>query len=466
MSIANLLLFHKDKVIHIIGIGGIGMSAIAKVLYSFGYKVQGSDMSINQNVQALQKFGMQVFSPQHEGNVHNVSLVIRSTAIGDDNIEVVGARKNNILVISRAEILTELLKFRHTIAISGTHGKTTTTSMVGSVLEAADYDPTVISGGIMNLYNDNVRLGRGDWNVVEADESDGTFTSIGKSIGIVTNIELDHIDYYKTYNNMLTYFREFMSSIPFYGFLIACIDSPEVANIISNNPKIITYGVENEIADVRAVNVQYNGSQSSFDIVTHLGESSQNKISDFIINVPGVYNVYNAVAAIALAIKLNIDVEKIKVGLQKYSGVKRRFSFIGKFNGADVIDDYAHHPTEIVASIEAAKQLCTAEEKVIAVIQPHRFTRVESLFGEYKDIALHCDNLIFLDVYAAGEKPIINCSSKDIVMNIDKQDRDIRYLDESHKLAQELLKIINRGDKILMMGAGDITKYAHELASF
>ncbi|MBQ4875556.1 MAG: UDP-N-acetylmuramate--L-alanine ligase [Rickettsiaceae bacterium H1] len=457
----NRLLLNKHIVIHIVGIGGIGMSAIAKLLHNIGYVVQGSDFSDSCNVRSLCKSGIRIFSSHDKSNIIGASLLVRSSAVLDDNLEVEAAKESNILVISRGEILMELLKLqKYVVAISGTHGKTTTTAMLGSIFESAEYDPTIINGGIMNLYNDNVRLGNGSWSVVEADESDGTFTLLEKHVSVVTNIEIDHIDYYKSYENLLNHFKRFIAKIPSDGFAVACEKSYKMLSISSKN--IITYGLK-KTADVYASDIWYYGNGMRFDVLTS-SRLSGVTISDVVINSPGEHNISNALASVAVAVKLGIHEEKIKLGLNRYKGVKRRFSMIGKFCDAEIIDDYAHHPTEIIETIKAARNLCVKGEKVIAIVQPHRFTRVKALFDQYVDILSFCSHIIFLPVFAAGEKIIHGCNSKDILASRRKtSEQPIRYVEDFDELKSELQKEVSKGDKILFMGAGDITNYAYKL---
>ena len=453
MPINNPLLLDKHKIIHIIGIGGLGMSAIAKLLFSLGYQVQGSDQL---NADNLGKLNIKIFLSHHESNIEGVDLIIKSSAIPEKNIELTSAIKRNIPIITRKEILAELIKYKHTIAISGTHGKTTTTSILGVILDTAQYDPTIISGGIMNLYQDNVRIGNGNWNVVEADESDGTFLALQKSISIVTNIEMDHIEYYHSDENLFNHFDRFISSIPFYGYSILCKDNINIDKISLPSKQIITYGIKEDELDLRIINIVHDNMKTTFDIVTSKKLGALH-ISNIIINVPGIHNVYNASAAICAALKLGVSPSHIRQGLNKYSGVKQRFSIVGQFNYADVIEDYAHHPTAIIATINAAKKLLTMNNKIIAVIQPHRYSRVKKFFNEYINIIFHCDYLIFLDVFAAGEKKIENYNSKSLVAAMQSKGiKYIRYIKNIQDLPEILANITNENDQILLMSAGKI----------
>lgn len=459
----GVLLLAKDKTIHIVGIGGIGMSAIAKILHHKGYTVQGSDLSMSDNAYKLRELGVAVFSSHDACNINGVSIIVKSTAILDDNIELKAARANNLIIISRAEILTELLRWKHTIAISGTHGKTTVTSILGAMLDYVGYYPTIITGGIMNLYNDNVKLGSGDWNIVEADESDGTFVSLQKSICVVTNIEGDHLDYYKSYENLLCYFNRFVEQIPFYGSVIISVESAEVLNV--NNSNVVTYAVSNYTADVYAINIRTENDATVFDIETS-DKFDNAKIANITINAFGKHNVSNAVAAIGVALELSVPLDKIKSGLFNYSGVLRRFSYIGNFNGAKVIDDYAHHPTEITVTINTARHLCASDHKVVAIIEPHRFSRVQALFREYVEVMSCCEYVILLPIYSSGEKMINGqFTSMDILLESRKKIQN-KYLELSYgkdDLRNKLSSMVGKGDVVLFMGAGDITNYAHAL---
>ncbi len=462
----NLLaLINRGHIFHIVGVGGFGMSAIAQLMYSMGCRVQGSDHYYDsQNVRNLIRLGVRVFNGHSALNIERASFVIRSNAVPDNNVEICEALNKGIPIISRSQILSELLlNTQNSIAVSGTHGKTTTTSMLGAILDLGGCEPTVLSGGIMNLYNDNVKLGEGKWYVVEADESDGTFTKLHKLIAVVTNIELDHIEYYKSYENLLAHFKRFVATIPEHGFAVVC---EKVYGVLDfpGRERILTFGIDCDDADVRAKNIVRSKGGVKFDLVT-----SPNLLSlhtSMSINVPGDHNVCNALAAIAVAIKVGVPVESIKRGLQNYAGVKRRFSFVGKFRGADLVDDYAHHPTAIIETIKAGRDLCKEGKKVIAVIQLHRYSRLKVLFDEYINIPSYCSYVFFLPVYGAGEKPIRGVDSQSLALASKEKHQGafVGFVKDINELKVELAKIAREGDMVISMGAGDITNYINEIS--
>ncbi len=450
MPIDKPLLLSRNTLIHIIGICGLGMSAIAKLLLYQGYRVQGSDQLPSDNIDH-QKF--KIFTVHSPNNIRNADLIIKSTAILDNNVELLAAKDSNIPIFTRKEILAELVKHKQTIAISGTHGKTTTTSMLGTILDSADYDPTIISGGIMNLYNDNIRVGKGNWNIVEADESDGTFLALQKSIAIVTNTDIDHLDYYKSYYNLINHFQEFISEVPFNGCSIVCQDQADKR--LLENKRVITYGINNKKVDLQLSNIRQKGMQVMFDVTTSTKLESRD-ISNVIINSPGIHNIYNAGAAICAAIKLGITTPQIIEGLRKFQGVQKRFSFVGKFKKmADVILDYAHHPTAIIAAINTAKMICRRPNKVITIIQPHRYSRLRELFSSYVNIADHCDHIILLNVCSAGEKKTDNYDSEKLYQEMKKKsEKYIEYLSNFNDLPTVIGKITVKNDTLLIVSAG------------
>lgn len=461
----NFNLQAMKKPIHIIGIGGIGMSAIAKILHHMGYSVQGSDLSENHNVHRLHKIGIKVINSHHKSNITNISLVIKSSAIKDDNTEIIQAKSLNIPIISRAEILKEIIKFKTTIAVSGTHGKSTTTAMLGTIVAAAQLDPTIICGGIMNQYQDNVKIGNGNINIVEADESDGTFIALDKVGCIVTNIELDHIDFFHSYEDLIYKFNKFINSISSHGFAIINHDIIKICQII-NYDQCLTFSTQSNDADIRASNIKYhNNNTTTFNVSTSEKFDKLN-INNITINVSGEHNVSNALAAIGASLKLGAKPEAIKLGLSNYKGLQRRFSIIGKFNNAHVIDDYAHHPTEIVASIQSAQKLCSGTEKVIAIIQPHRYSRVRYFYNEYLKLPNYCNHMIFLPVFPAGEKCIEGYTSNNIVIKSKSKFKNqfIEHTENLNELTSLIEKLIDKGDKLLFMGAGNITNYAHYIS--
>ncbi|MEO0635714.1 MAG: UDP-N-acetylmuramate--L-alanine ligase, partial [Pseudomonadota bacterium] len=369
--------------IHFVGIGGIGMSGIAEVLHNLGYKVQGSDMAESANVERLRAKGIPVAVGQKSENLGDAEVVVVSTAIKADNPELIAARERLLPVVRRAEMLAELMRFRRAVAVGGTHGKTTTTSMVGALLEAGSLDPTIINGGIINAIGTNARMGEGDWMVVEADESDGTFLKLPADVAIVTNIDPEHLDHYGSFDAVKEAFETFIKNVPFYGFGVVCLDHSEVQNLVANvsDRKLITYGA-NPQGDVRFTNVRNEGAVSIFDLTIRDRMGGEERLeTDIRLPMPGLHNISNATAAIAVALELGVSVEDIRKGLDGFSGVKRRFTPVGSYDGAEIFDDYAHHPVEIKAVLAAARGAC--QGRVIAVHQPHRFSRLDDLFSDF-----------------------------------------------------------------------------------
>lgn len=450
--------------VHFIGIGGIGMSGIAEVLHNLGYKVQGSDQSDSANVQRLRDKGIEVFIGHSAANLGTAEVLVISTAIKQDNPELVAAREKLLPVVRRAEMLAELMRFRNSIAIGGTHGKTTTTSMVATLLEAGGLDPTVINGGIINAYGTNARMGEGKWMVVEADESDGTFLKLPAEIAVVTNIDPEHLDHYGDFDAVRAAFAQFVENVPFYGFGVMCLDHPEVQALASriSDRRVVTYG-ENPQADVRFINLRQKGSLSVFDLEIRDRKSSNVVLEkDLKLPMPGRYNVSNATAAITIALELGLTIEQIKEGLAKFAGVKRRFTHMGTWNGMDIFDDYGHHPVEISAVLGAARDAC--DGRVIAVVQPHRYSRLESLFDEFSSCFNDADIVILAPVFAAGEDPIEGADSAALVSRLKTGGhRDVRLIDGPADLAPLIRTIGQKGDFLLCLGAGNITQWAAAL---
>src|SRR3978361_1363044 len=389
-----------------VGIGGIGMSGIAEVLCNLGYTVQGSDASESANVNRLRDKGIPIHIGHKADNVAGADVIVVSTAIKRDNPELMAARAQRIPVVRRAEMLAELMRLKSCVAIAGTHGKTTTTSMVAALLDAGDLDPTVINGGIINAYGTNARLGAGDWMVVEADESDGTFLKLPADVAIVTNVDPEHLDHFKTFDAVQDAFRNFVENVPFYGFAVMCIDHPVVQALVGKieDRRIITYG-ENPQADARLVDLTPMGGGSKFKVVFRNRKTdTTHEISDIMLPMPGRHNALNATSAIAVARELGISDDAIRTALAGFAGVKRRFTRVGEWNGAAIIDDYGHHPVEIAAVLKAARE--STKGQVIAVVQPHRYTRLASLFEEFCTCFNDADAVIVTDVYPAGEAPI------------------------------------------------------------
>lgn len=450
--------------IHFVGIGGIGMSGIAEILHNLGYSVQGSDISDNANVQRLRGLGIKVFVGHQGANVEDAKVVVISTAVKSDNPEVVAARAEMIPVVRRAEMLAELMRLKAAIAIGGTHGKTTTTSLVATMLDAAGLDPTVINGGIINSYGTNARLGEGDWMVVEADESDGTFVKVPSTISVVTNIDPEHLDHWKDFDQLREAFKNFVQNIPFYGFAVLCIDHPEVQALIGRvtDRRIFTFGFSPQ-ADVRAVNVRTNIGDSVFDVVIRDRVDSQERvIKDVRLPMVGDHNVSNSLAAITVALELGIPDEKIVSAFDGFTGVKRRFTKTGEVDGVTIIDDYGHHPVEIKAVLKAARQ--ATKNNVIAVVQPHRYSRLHDLFEDFCTCFNDADSVIVADVYEAGESPIEGASRDALVEGMrNRGHRHVSALEGPDKLAEVIAEKAKEGDLVVCLGAGSISAWANAL---
>jgi UDP-N-acetylmuramate--alanine ligase len=450
--------------IHFVGIGGIGMSGIAEVLANLGYTVQGSDASENANVVRLREKGVKVYLGHNAGNVDGADVVVVSTAIKRDNPELMAARSRRIPVVRRAEMLAELMRLKSCVAIAGTHGKTTTTSLVAALLDAGGFDPTVINGGIINAYGTNARLGGGDWMVVEADESDGTFLKLPADIAIVTNVDPEHLDHFKTFEAVEEAFRSFVENVPFYGFAVMCIDHPVVQSISGKieDRRIITYG-ENQEADARLVELSPTGGGSKFTVVFRDRNSgATGEIADIVLPMPGRHNALNATAAIAVAHQLGIPDDAIRKAVAGFGGVKRRFTRTGEWNGVTIIDDYGHHPVEIAAVLKAARDSYSG--RIIAVVQPHRFTRLQSLFEEFCSCFNDADVVIVAEVYPAGEAPIAGIDRDHFVGGLRAHGhREVIALQKSADLAGIIKGLALPGDLVVCLGAGNITQWAYAL---
>jgi UDP-N-acetylmuramate--alanine ligase len=450
--------------VHFVGIGGIGMSGIAEALDNLGYHVQGSDQADNTNVQRLRAKGIEVFVGHAAENIGEAEVVVVSTAIRKDNPELVAAREKHLPIVRRAEMLAELMRFSQAVAVGGTHGKTTTTSMIAALLDAGGLDPTVINGGIINAYGTNARMGGGEWMVVEADESDGSFLKLPAEIAVVTNIDPEHLDYYGTFDKVREAFRQFVENVPFYGFGVMCLDHPEVQALVSQieDRRVITYG-QNPHADVRFVNHVVDGPASIFDVVIRDRKTGAiTEIDGLRLPMPGLHNVANATAAIAVAHELQITAQDIKTGLLSFGGVKRRCTHAGSWNGVEIFDDYGHHPVEIRAVLEAARD--SALGRVIAVAQPHRYTRLSNLFNEFAACFNDADTVIVAPVYPAGEEPIEGVNSEALVARIKTGGhRDARYVSGQEEVAPLIASIAKPGDYVVFLGAGSITQWAYAL---
>ena len=451
-------------VIHFVGIGGIGMSGIAEVMHNLGYDVRGSDVSHSANVQRLRDRGIRVTIGHSPENVKGAEAVIISTAIRGNNPEVAAARARHIPVVKRADMLAELMRLKWTVSIAGTHGKTTTTTMVAALLDEASLDPTVINGGVINAYGTNARLGEGDWMVVEADESDGTFIRLPTTIAVVTNIDPEHLDHWAGFENLRDAFDTFIENTPFYGFGIVCLDHPEVQALVGRvtDRRLITYGT-NPQADVRAENIHFDDGASCYNIVFRERGKEVGRIDDVTLPMPGVHNVLNSLPAAIIAKRLGTRDGQIKSGFAKFEGVKRRFTKAGEWNGVTIIDDYGHHPVEIAAVLRAARSV--AKGKVIAVAQPHRYTRLRDLFDDFCGCMNEADIAIVTDIYAAGETPIEGASQAALVAGLEAHGhKDARALGSFDDLPELIKELAEPGDYVICLGAGDITRHANELA--
>ncbi len=450
--------------IHFVGIGGIGMSGIAEVLHTLGYSVQGSDISDGANVRRLREEGIPVAIGHDAANLGAAQVVVTSTAVKPDNPEVRAARSRLIPVVRRAEMLAELMRLRWAIAVGGTHGKTTTTSLVAAVLEEAHLDPTVINGGIINAYGTNTRLGAGDWMVVEADESDGSFLRLPATIAVVTNMDAEHLDHWGTAEAMTAGYEHFVQNIPFYGFAVLCIDHPAVQQMISrlSDRRIITYGFSPQ-ADVRAERMVPSRTGSKFDVtVTDRARNRPRMLGRFEMPMLGSHNVQNALAAIAIGTEMEIETETMHAALLAFKGVKRRFTKTGEAGGITVIDDYGHHPVEIAAVLKAARQ--AGARDVVAVVQPHRFSRLASLFAEFCTCMNDAGTVIVADVYAAGEAPIAGVDRDALVEGLrERGHRSVVALNAPEHLAEMVNAIARPGDYVVCLGAGNITQWAAAL---
>ena len=451
--------------IHFTGIGGIGMSGIAEILHDMGYEVQGSDSAENANVQRLRDKGITIMVGQQAANIANATIVVVSTAIKADNPEVMEARRRFLPVVHRAEMLGELMRLRWSVAIAGTHGKTTTTSLVATLLDAGGIDPTVINGGIITGWGSNARLGESDWMVVEADESDGSFSRLNPTVAVVTNIDPEHLDHHGDFDNLKAAFRQFVASIPFYGFATLCIDHPVVQRMMPEIPerRLITYGLSAS-ADIRATNLTTSDEGMRFDVlISRRIDAGMEMIPDVLLPMLGEHNVLNCLAAISVALEMGISDQAIRDGLKNFRGVGRRFEFKGSADGIMVIDDYGHHPVEIEAALSAARML-KPENKVIAVVQPHRYSRLQDLFADFCGCFNDADAVLVADVYAAGEAPIDGIDKDGLVAGLMAHGHPRpEALTSPETLAEQVLAIAGPGDLVICLGAGSSTSWAAEL---
>ena len=450
--------------IHFVGIGGIGMSGIAEVMHNLGYSVQGSDLAEGASVERLRKRGIEVFVGHDAANLGEAAVVVTSTAVKRDNPEVAAALDRRIPVVRRAEMLAELMRLKKTVAVAGTHGKTTTTSMIAALLDAGGVDPTVINGGIIESYGSNARLGGSEWMVVEADESDGSFLRLDGTIAVVTNIDPEHLDHYGSFDAVKTAFVEFIENVPFYGLAVLCIDHPEVQAVIGKvrDRRVLTYGLSAQ-ADLRGENIRSQDAGNMFDAVLRDRDGHERRIASIFLPMPGRHNVQNALAAIAVALEMGCEEDTIRSGFAQFGGVRRRFTRVGEVGGATVIDDYAHHQVEIRAVLAAARE--AASGRVIAVVQPHRFTRLRDLMSDFQACFNDADMVYAAPVYPAGEHPIDGVSSAALVEGMRASGhRSASEIAGPDELAAALAGVVRPGDYVVCLGAGDITKWAAGLA--
>jgi UDP-N-acetylmuramate--alanine ligase len=450
--------------IHFVGIGGIGMSGLAEVLANLGYHVQGSDVADSANVRRLRDKGIAVTVGHDARNLDGADVVVVSSAVKRDNPELLAARLQRLPVVRRAEMLAELMRLKRCIAVAGTHGKTTTTSMVAALIDAGGFDPTVINGGIINAYGTNARLGEGDWMVVEADESDGTFLRLPADIAIVTNVDPEHLDHFKTFDAVQEAFRAFVENVPFYGFAVMCTDHPVVQSLVGHieDRRIITYG-ENLQADVRLSELDHVNGESRFSVVfrDRAGETAH-EIKDLRLPMPGRHNALNATSAIAVAHDLGIGDDLIRKALAGFAGVKRRFTRTGEWNGVAIIDDYGHHPIEIAAVLRAARESTSGQ--VIAIVQPHRYSRLAALFESFCSCFNDADTVMVAHVYPAGEAPIAGADRDALVLGLRAHGhRQAIPLDAPGDIAAMVRRLARPGDMVVFLGAGSITQWAYAL---
>ncbi len=448
--------------IHFIGIGGIGMSGIAEVLMTLGYTVQGSDAKRSKITDRLESLGATVFEGQRAENIGEAGVVVISTAIKKGNPELEEARRRGLPVVRRAEMLAELMRLKSNIAIAGTHGKTTTTTMVATLLDAGNFDPTVINGGVIHAYGSNARAGAGEWMVVEADESDGSFNRLPATIAIVTNIDPEHMEHWGSFDALRAGFDNFVGNIPFYGLAVCCTDHPEVQALVGRvtDRRIVTFGF-NAQADVRALNLHYVDGVAQFDIALQ-SEGEDSMIEACSLPMPGDHNVSNALAAVAVARHLGMKKDEIRAALAAFGGVGRRFTKVAEVNGVTIIDDYGHHPVEIAAVLRAARQ--ATKGRVIAVHQPHRYTRLSHLFNDFCTCFNEADVVGIADVYAAGEDPIPGASRDDLVAGlIAHGHRHARAVTDESDLARLVREQARPGDMVVCLGAGTISTWAYGL---
>ena len=456
--------------IHFIGIGGIGMSGLAEILNNLGFDVQGSDLKENDNVKRLKKYGINIFIGHNKSNIESAAFIVISSDVKDNNIEVIEAKKQGIPIVSRAEMLAEILRFKYSVAISGSHGKTTTTSLIANMFDNANLNPTVITGGIINSKKTNAYLGEGKYLIVEADESDGTFIKIPAFIGVVTNIDPEHLNYYGDFETLKEAFVTFIHNLPFYGFAVLCVDHKTVREVAGKiqNREILTYSCLDDSADIYANNIRYTKEGIYYDVyLSKKLKCEHTKLENIFLPMFGDHNVLNSLAAIAVGTKLGFTKEDVEHAFKGFEGVKRRFTFVGDFEGTSIVDDYAHHPEEIKVTIKTARKILESNQtgKLIAVVQPHRYSRVENLMQEFANCYDEVDVLYLTDIYSAGESPIEGISSESLSVLIKQYypSLQLKLISSYDNLVDHVYVDAKQGDILLMMGAGTITKWAADL---
>jgi UDP-N-acetylmuramate--alanine ligase len=447
--------------IHFIGIGGIGMSGIAEIMHNLGYRVRGSDAVDSANVRRLRAQGIPIVIGHSPDNLGDAVVVVYSSAVKPGNAEFDAARARKLPLVRRAEMLAEIMHLKNCVAIAGTNGKTTTTTLVAALLDAGGLDPTVVNGGIINAYGTNARLGAGEWVVVEADESDGTFLRLPATVAVVTNIDPDHLDYYGTFDRMRDAFQRFVENVPFYGFAVLCLDHPEVQAMVGRieDRRIITYGFSPQ-ADIRATNIGFSEGASHFDVaLENRRKGTTERIDGVRLPMPGEHNVQNSLAAIAVARELGIGLDTIKQGLARFGGVKRRFTRVGEWNGAAIIDDYAHNPFKIAAALKAAREAYTGP--IVAIVQPHRYTRLRDTFEQFCASLNDADAAIIAPVYAAGEPPIEGFDRDSFAAGLTRHGhRNVTVIDGPDDLPKLVAQWAKPGGAVVCLGAGSITQWA------
>ena len=447
--------------IHFIGVGGIGMSGIAEVMHNLGYEVQGSDSSDSANVKRLRGFGIDIAIGHAAENLREAQVVVYSSAVKADNPEMVAARAAGLPIVRRAEMLAELMRLKRCVAIAGTHGKTTTTTMIAALLDAGALDPTVVNGGIINAYGSNAHSGAGEWMVVEADESDGTFLRLPATIAVVTNIDPEHLDHYGNFDRLRASFQSFVENVPFYGFAAMCVDHPEVQAMVGRikDRRIVTYGFSPQ-ADARAVNVSFAEGMSHFDAVFRDRRNlAEETIAGLSLPMPGEHNVCNMLAAMVVARELGVDSNAIREAVANFQGVRRRFTRVGEWNGATIIDDYGHHPVEIAAVLRAARQAFSGP--IVAIVQPHRYTRLQSLFEQFCTCLNNADAAVIAPVYPAGEAPIEGVHRDALIEGIRAHGhKNVLGVEGADDLPKTLAALAKPGGALVFLGAGSITQWA------